>query len=115
MLLALSAASSPRVLTRATGGLWEIEGVPGAPRRQRICLADPGILAQLEHRREGCTRVIVRDGSSSAEVHYTCSGNGFGQTVITSLTPRSLRVETQGISGNAPFHYTFQARRVGNC
>ena len=62
-----------------------------------------------------CTRVVIRDQRTSAEVHYTCAGGGFGQTTIGMLTPRSLRIETQGISDNAPFHYVLQARRVGNC
>ena len=115
VLLALTGAARPLVLAKASGGSWEIEGVPGAPARQRLCVADPALLAQFEHRGTSCTRVVIRDGPSSAEVHYTCAGGGFGQTTITQLTPRSLRVETQGISRNAPFHYTFQARRMGNC
>ena len=31
------------------------------------------------------------------------------------LTPRSLRIETQGISDSLPFNYVLQARRVGDC
>ena len=114
LLLALSAAIRPAVLSQTTGGLWEIEGAPG-PIRQRMCLADTALLAQFEHRRFNCTRVVIRDQRTSAEVHYTCAGGGFGQTTIGMLTPRSLRIETQGISDNAPFHYVLQARRVGNC
>jgi hypothetical protein len=115
LLLALVAAARPAVLAQARGGLWEISGVPGVPARQRLCIADPALLAQFEHRRSSCTRVVIRDDHSSAEIHYTCSGGGFGQTRIGLLTPRSLRLETQGISGNAPFHYVLQARRVGDC
>ena len=29
--------------------------------------------------------------------------------------PRSMRIETQGISGNLPFNYQLHARRVGDC
>jgi len=31
------------------------------------------------------------------------------------ITPRSIRIETQGISDNLPFNYVIQARRVGDC
>jgi hypothetical protein len=72
-------------------------------------------LAQYEHLRANCERDIIRDQQSRAEIHYTCSGGAFGQTTVQLLTPRSLRIETQGISDNAPFHYVLQARRLGNC
>ena len=42
-------------------------------------------------------------------------GGGFGRTKMTVLTPRSMRVETQGISNNAPFNYVLQVRRLGDC
>jgi hypothetical protein len=114
-LIALAAAARPAVLTQARAGLWEISGVPGATAPQRLCIADPLLLAQFEHRAASCTRVVIRDQPSFAEVHYTCSGGGFGRTTVGLITPRSLRIETQGISGNAPFSYVLQARRVGDC
>jgi hypothetical protein len=114
VLLALTAAVRPAVLSQAAGGLWEVSGGPGS-RTQRICVPDTYLLAQYEHRKSSCSRIVVRDTRSSAEIHYTCTGGGFGQSTIGLLTPRSLRIETQGISNNAPFHYTLQARRVGNC
>lgn len=115
MLLALTAADRPAVLSQTSGGLWELSGGPGSARRSRQCVRDTALLAQTEHRRANCTRVIVRDQPTSAEVHYTCPAGGFGRTTITMVTPRSFRIETQGISGGAPFHYVLQARRVGNC
>ena len=113
LLLTLAAAQGPTVLAQASGGLWELSGGSGPVRR--LCLADPSRLAQIEHRAANCTRSVVRDRSVSAEIHYTCPDGGFGHSTITQLTPRSLRIETQGISGNAPFYYVVQARRVGNC
>lgn len=115
ILLALAAATRPAVLAQARGGLWEIRVLPSAATPQRLCVADPALLAQFEHRRSNCTRVIIRDQPGFAEVHYTCTGRGFGRTEITSMTPRSLRVHTQGISADAPFNYVFQARRIGDC
>jgi hypothetical protein len=59
--------------------------------------------------------VVIRDLPTRTEIHYTCVGGGFGQSKIERMTPRSLRVETQGIAGSAPFNYVFQARRIGEC
>ena len=44
-------------------------------------------------------------------IDYTCAGGGFGQSKITVLTPRSVRIETQGIADHAPFNYVVQAQR----
>ena len=41
---------------------------------------------------------IVSDKASETVIHYTCADGGFGRLEMTLLTPRSLRVETQGIS-----------------
>jgi len=48
-------------------------------------------------------------------VHYTCARGGFGRSKIDVLTPRSIRIETQGIADDLPFNYVIQARRVGEC
>ena len=96
------------------GGLWEVDPLgPGATAKLRV--ADPMTFASYEHRGKACTRVVISDGPNGAVIHYTCPGGGFGQSTVKALTPRSLRVETQGIADNAPFQYVFQARRVGAC
>jgi hypothetical protein len=111
--LALVAAAVPPSLSQAQGGLWEVARTGSAP--VKLCLANPMTLAQFEHRRGKCERTVLRNSGSSARIHYACSDGAFGDSDVTVVTPRSLRVETQGISGNAPFKYTFQARRVGDC
>jgi hypothetical protein len=113
LLLVLTAAIRPAVFTQTTGGLWEVSRAEGG--RRTLCVADPMLLAQYEHLRGNCARDVIRDQQSRAEIHYTCTGGAFGQTTVQLLTPRSLRIETQGISDNAPFHYVLQARRLGNC
>ena len=52
---------------------------------------------------------------SSATIEYHCAGADFGRSEIDVITPRSLRIETQGISDGLPFNYVLQARRVGEC
>ena len=113
VLLGLTAAVRPTIFSQTTGGLWEVSR--GNEFRRSVCVPDPVVLAQFEHLRANCARDIVRDQQRRAEIHYTCAGGAFGQSTVDLITPRALRIETQGISGNAPFHYVLQARRVGNC
>jgi len=113
LLVALGGASRPTVLANIDGGLWEVAGAPGGPKR--LCVPEPTALSQFEHRSSKCTRETVRDTPLLAEIHYSCSAGGFGQSTISAVTPRSLRIETQGISAEGPFHYVLQARRIGNC
>lgn len=114
LLLALAAAEQPAALAKTSAGLWEIAGQPGKGA-EKLCLADLAMLAQHEHRAASCTRVVIRDLPSVTEIHYTCTGGGFGRTKMTLITPRSLRIETQGIASNFPFNYVLQARRLGDC
>jgi hypothetical protein len=118
-LLALGAAQRPNqrpaALAETSGGLWEISGAPDGNGLRRLCVADTAVLAQFEHRAQMCTRLVISDTPPSAVIHYTCAGGGFGRSKMTLLTPRSIRIETQGISDNLPFNYVIQARRVGDC
>ena len=109
----LAAATTPPPLEQLEGGLWEISRTGAQPIR--LCVASPTALAQFEHRNASCTRDLLRDAGTGATIHYSCAGGGFGHSHVKVITPRSMRVETQGISGNAPFKYVLQARRVGNC
>ena len=109
------APARPQALSVTQGGLWEVSGIRGLRAPRRVCVADTAQLAQFEHLRASCTRVVIRDARTVTEIHYTCPGGGFGRSQMTVITPRSLRIETQGISGNAPFNYLLHARRVGAC
>ena len=114
-LLLLAAATRPAALAQTSPGLWEISGLPNAGTAVRQCVGDTTLLARVEHRGASCTQVVIKDHPTSTEIHYTCANGGFGRSKLTLLTPRSLRIETQGISANYPFNYVIQARRVGNC
>jgi hypothetical protein len=109
------AAQRPTALAGTSAGMWEISGVPGASSPARQCVAEVASLAQFEHQKKTCTRNVVSDGPSSAVIQYECSGGDFGRSKVTVLTPRSLKIETQGISDKLPFSYVLQARRVGDC
>ena len=111
-VLVLAGASLPRAITAP--GEWEVAKAAGS-RGERLCLSDPAILLQWEHRNRQCTRAIVTSSVERAEVHYRCIGGGFGTSRVEVLTPRAIRVKTQGIADGLPFAYVLHARRVGAC
>ena len=113
--LTLIAAGQPSALAQAQPGLWEITGAPGSSTPQRQCIADLATLARYEHRASSCTANVLRNTGNSTAIDYTCGGAGFGHSEIDVITPRSLRISTQGISGGLPFNYVLQARRVDDC
>jgi len=113
--LALGAATRPVALAPALPGMWEFVGVQGSHIPARECVADLSVLARFEHRTNSCSVTLTRDGLSATVADYSCAGGGFGHSEIEVVTPRSLRISTQGISGGSPFNYVLQARRVGDC
>jgi hypothetical protein len=109
------AATVPSALGKVAGGLWEVSGAPGSQTFIRQCFADILTLAQFEHRTRNCSRTVLSDNGSSAVINYRCGPANFGQSQVDVITPRSLRIATQGISDQLPFNYVIQARRVGDC
>ena len=111
----LAVAAAPRALAPASGGWWQVaDTAKGAPRAS-LCLADPVQLSQWEHRGARCERTIVSDKGNKAIITYTCADGGFGRSELSLLTPRTIRVATQGISAGGPFNYVIHARRAGDC
>ena len=111
----LIAAGRPPALAQTQPGLWEISGAPWAKLPIRQCVTDMATLAHFEHRSLTCTANVVRDDGTTAAIDYSCGSAGFGHSQVDVLTPRSLRISTQGISGGLPFNYVLQARRVDDC
>ena len=114
-VVVLAAAVPPSVLGQAQPGLWEISGLPGAAAPVRQCLADMAVLARFEHRGKACSAKTLHEAGTTAAIDYNCGAAGFGHSDVTVVTPRSLRVGTQGISDGLPFNYVLQARRVADC
>lgn len=112
---AVFAAAPPSALAKVAGGLWEISGVPGASGPVRQCVGDVLTFAQFEHRSRTCARTVISDDGSSTVIRYSCGAADFGHSEIHVITPRALRISTQGISDELPFNYVLQARRVGDC
>jgi hypothetical protein len=109
------AAAGPHALDAASGGAWQVSHDARGTAPQTKCLAEPVLLGQWEHRTQKCERTILSDEGARTTIDYRCPDGGFGHSEITLLTPRTMRVATQGISAGAPFNYVIHARRVGNC
>ncbi len=112
--LALGAASLPPVLMDPNG-LWEVSRSATGAGGEKSCVPNAATLALWEHRAAKCTRTIISSTATEAVIHYTCQGKDFGHSSVKVITPRTLRIQTQGISQGLPFHYVLHARRVGNC
>jgi len=108
-------AQGPPALAQTQPGLWELTGVPGSRAPIRQCIANVMVLARFEHRSNNCTAKTLKNDGTHESVEYSCPGAGFGHSDIDVLTPRSLKISTQGISYGMPFSYVLQARRVDDC
>ena len=113
--LALTGAQQGTPLSQAQPGIWELSGIPGAKAPLKQCLTDVAALAQFEHRGKTCKARVTSSQADSELIEYSCGSAGFGRSEVKVLTPRSLRIDTQGISDQLPFGYVLQARRFGEC
>ena len=116
---ALVVAAAPRASVLAFGriqtGLWQLRSLDSSTPTQRICVQDPYDLIQLRHPGVACSRFVLNNEVQTATVHYTCTGAGYGRTVIKVETPALMRIESQGLANQAPFQMAFEARRLGPC
>ena len=108
-------AVQPGGIAAAQPGMWEVSRSATGANPVRVCLADPASLAQWEDRSATCKRDLLTQQANVVTFDYRCTGGSFGRAEMTLLTPRSLKVHTQGISGGLPFDETLYARRAGNC
>lgn len=113
--VALVGAATPRALAPATGGLWEVSTSATGRNARSVCIAAPAELAQWEHRGARCVQTVLSDQGNRTTIDYQCGSAGFGRSDLTLVTPRTLRIATQGISRSAPFNYVLHARRTGKC
>ena len=114
-LTAAVRAVQPGGIAAAQPGLWDVSRSATGANPVRICLADPASLVHWEDRSANCKRDLLTEQANVVTFDYRCTGGAFGRAEVTLLTPRSLKVHTQGISGGLPFDDTLYARRAGNC
>jgi hypothetical protein len=122
--VAFAAASLPahalapaglQALAQLEKGRWLVRDLDAGVDHGAFCLADPMALIQIEHAGGDCASEVIENGDDGGTVRYTCRGHGFGQSTIRVATPRSARIDTQGIKDNTPFSYRAEARKIGDC
>jgi hypothetical protein len=96
-------------------GQWEVRDRDLAGGRSRLCIENGRRLIQIRHMRETCRSFTVQDTAEAVTVHYTCPGNGYGQTSVRFESAQLVQLETQGIAQGLPFNMRAEARRVGAC
>jgi len=114
-LLGAAAPAVPRALAGVAPGLWEVSRSASGQAPERLCLREVVHLASISQRGVRCGRTILADRPGSLLVDVTCPGGDFARSQITVTTPRSLKLQTQGIRRGEPFDLTLYARRVGSC
>lgn len=96
-------------------GQWEVRDRDLAGGRSRLCIENGRRLIQIRHMRESCRSFAVQDTADAVTVHYTCPGNGYGQTSVRFESAQLVQLETQGIAQGLPFNMRAEVRRVGAC
>lgn len=115
--LANSPAAAPvaAAIAQIEPGQWQLREAGSVAPPRLICVANPDRLIQIEHPGLACARTLLNDQPRTATISYSCPGAGHGRTMIRIETRNSFHLETQGISGGAPFDMAFEARRMGDC
>lgn len=103
------------MLDRLEAGEWDVRDRDPAGMHDRICISSGRKLVQIRHMTEVCRSFVVEDAADVVTVHYTCPGNGYGQTRIRFENTRLVQLETQGIAKGLPFEINAEARRTGAC
>lgn len=96
-------------------GQWALHGRDSTTGSKNLCVQDMRALLQIEHGKAQCNRFVIADGAKMTIVHYTCPGQGHGQTTLRVETPRLIQIDSQGVRDNEPFAVAFEGRRVGEC
>ncbi len=103
------------MLDQLQPGQWEVRDRDLAGGRSRLCIENGRRLIQIRHMRETCRTFTVQDTPDAVTVHYTCPGNGYGQTSVRFESAQLVQLETQGIAQGLPFNIRAEVRRVGSC
>ena len=101
-------------LAEVTPGEWQLKEIGGTATKS-VCVADPAQLFQVQHPNATCKRNVLDSSAKAATAQYTCAAGGSGRTTLTVRSSQSVKVETQGMSGGAPFAFDYDAKRIGDC
>jgi hypothetical protein len=103
------------MLDQLESGRWELRSHNDRSQPEQICLRDGRRLIQLRHPLASCERTTIAEDRNEVTVQYTCRGRGYGRTHIRRETGRLVQIDSQGIVDGAPFDFTAEGRRIGDC
>lgn len=115
LLAGAAAANSLPVLAKFQPGQWTIREIGSTTGGRSVCIGDPAKILQIGHGDAVCTRSVIDSSPTKLTVQYSCPGKGQGQSILTFSTAGAFRLETQGLSGGAPFDFDYDVRRTGDC
>ena len=110
-----AAAPPPRALAGVAPGLWEVSRTAAGTGARRMCVSNVLELGSYALSGRQCDRTILRRDSGGVLLDISCAGGDFARSTIEVTTPRSLRIQTQGIRAGEPFDMRLYARRSGSC
>ena len=108
-------APLPAALASLQPGQWALRSRDGSAPPKMLCLGDPRVLLQVRHNGPACSKVVLSSTGGAVVVNYSCLGGSNGRTEIRVETPRVIQIESQGIEAKAPFEWSYEGRRIGEC
>ena len=105
----------PAALASLQPGQWALRSRDGSAPTKMLCLGDPRVLLQVRHSGPACSKVVLSNLGGAVVANYSCVGGSNGRTEIRVETPRVIQIESQGIEAKAPFEWSYEGRRVGEC
>jgi hypothetical protein len=114
----VAASDGTELLQTLERGLWQLRAVGGgssSAAASELCVADPRMLAQIQHGTTSCTHQIVEATANTVTISYNCKNAGQGLTTIRKESGRLVQIKSQGIRNNAPFSFSVEGRRSGGC
>ena len=80
LLLGVHAPSGQsHAIAMARPGLWAVSHSANGVNPERLCLADPMLLTQWEHRSMRCSRSVIAERMDQLTVQYICPNGEFGR------------------------------------
>ena len=116
--LALGQGEPTDVLASIERGMWQLRAVGGGASSvatDKLCVADPRQLVQIQHGATLCSHYVVRSTPTSVTISYSCKGAGQGLTTIRKESGRLIQIQSQGIRNSAPFSFSVEGRKSGAC
>ena len=109
------AVPAPHALRTLETGEWELRGRGEGAETRKLCVSDLRQLLQVQHGRTLCRSFVISDSAHAITVTYDCAAAGNGRTDLRVETPRLAQIQSQGIANGAPFAFTAEGRRIGDC